>query len=216
MTPELKAALGEAYTAFMSYKDSYGFAGRSGVRHSLRQLTREDWAQMDAEFDMGVQLYSDNKNELFRHFLPRWLEWLSDDFYSHYLDDWAFWDLGYRLNQARWLQWPPEEVEALRGVFKAWAHQELAKHDGEIPLRFLLDIKDDLSPYLDVWLQARPVEVAQWLWTIDWNEHADAQKWATKPRVEERLEAAFFAHPDSAQAALLSRSIELMRSLRGL
>ena len=215
MTPQVRAALDGAYQVFERYKDSYGFARRSGISHALRQLTRDDWARMDAGFDMGVQLYSDNKNELFRHFLPRWLEWLSEES-EPFPPFWLLWDLGSHLKYAQWLQWPTEEVQALRAVFEAWTRELLSQRDGKIPLHFLIDVEDDLSRYFDVWLDARPYEVARWLWTVDWAKNENVRVWASAPQVEAKLENAFFAHPDGADAALLSRSIEFVRSLRAL
>ncbi len=211
MDAKLKSALDGCYVVFAPYEDFYGFAKHSGVSRSLRELTREDWAAMDAEFDMGVQIYSDQTPNLLRHFLPRFLEWLAED-NGAILESW---DLAYRLNHFRWLSWPTEEAEALRAVFMAWTRELLTDAEAYLPIEFLTEIKEDLTPHLNIWLQARPYELAQWLWTLDWKQHQDSWNWATKPHVEAALEAEFFRHPDGERAQVLSRSIELIRSLRG-
>lgn len=212
MTPEVRQALNNVYTVFARYQDDYGFARRSGVRRSLQNMTWDDWKRMDDEFDMMLQIYSDLEN-VFRHYLPLMLEWECEQ------EGGGFnWDLYSPLVSSGWLHWPSEEVEALRRVFEAWTGAELAKRDGQIPLFFLLEVEDDLGRYLNHWVRARPLEVAQWLWTINLSEKTNKVKrhWATQQLVEERLEAAFFAHPEGEHAALFSRSIQLLRSLRAL
>ena len=212
MTPELREALNNVYSVFARYKDDYGFARRSGVSHALNNLTHDDWGRMNREFDMEVLLY---EGDLFRHFLPRFLEWMREDEKEMVISfNWLWWDVSAHLQLKGWRNWPSEEVEALRAVFEAWTRQSLAEHRGQMPLEFLLRIEDDLSRYLDVWLQARPLEVTSWLWTVNWNHNENARRWATQLHVEEQLEAAFFAHPEGEHAALLSRSIQLLCSLR--
>ncbi len=216
MTPELRAALDGAYQVFARYKDSYDYTRRSGVSHALRNLTRDDWRAMNQEFDMVVLIYDEN---LLRHFLPRFLEWIeenNDDQDPTIIFDWLLWDVSAHLQRMGWRNWSSEEVEALRAVFEVWTREELAKHDGQIPLEFLLEVEDDLGLYLNLWVEERPLEVAQWLWIVDWNANENARHWAVEPNVEERLEAAFFAHPEGTGAALLSRTVELVRSLRAL
>lgn len=216
MTPELRAALDGAYQVFARYKDSYDYTRRSGVSHALRNLTRDDWRAMNREFDMVVLIYDEN---LLRHFLPRFLEWIeenNDDQDPTIIFDWLLWDVGAHLQRMGWRNWSSEEVEALRAVFEAWTRQSLAEHRGEMPLEFLLKVEDDLSRYLDMWVEARPLEVAQWLGMVDWRKHEQARLWAAQPRVEERLESAFFANPEGLDAGLLSRTVELVRSLRAL
>ncbi len=167
MNFETVSALNRAYEVFARYEDSFGFARRSGVSRSLRELTSEDWEKMDAEFDMGVQLYSDDST-LLRHFLPRFLERLSEGPPSHPFE---LWDLGYRLNQFGWLEWPREEVEALRAVFEAWTREISTDNQDQVPIDFLLEVEDDVDRYLNIWLEKRPHELAKWLWSIDWEKH---------------------------------------------
>ena len=217
MTPELRSALDNAYDVFARYDAPRNLILPMGKSYHLRTLTLDDWHQMDADNDMGVHLYPYAGQDLFRHFLPRWLEWISEDEAEHgnlgFLD---LWSLRYRLAKASWREWPTLEVTALRAVFLAWTNEALARYGGEIPLRFLAEIDEDLAPYLDLWLDADLSAVAHWLWIVNWPEVSGAQIWVTSSQLENRLEAAFFANPDGDNAELFSRSIELIRSLRAL
>ncbi len=216
MTPQLRAALNNVYSLFARYKDDYGYARRCGVSHALRNLTRDDWHAMNREFDMVVLIHD---VDLFCHFLPRFLEWIeenNEDQSPEIIFDSLLWDVGAHLQHMGWRNWSSEEVEALRAVFEAWTRQAMAEHQGRIPLEFLLKVEDDLSRYLNIWLDARPLEVVRWLLTLDWSTAENVQKWATQQLVEERLELAFFANPEGEHAALFSRSIQLLRSLRAL
>lgn len=205
MNSETAYACYQAEKVFARYKDTYGFIRRSGVSRSLYALRREDWDEMNGKFDMSVLLFQD---ELLRHFLPRLLEWLCEE-------DADVLDLSVRLNHMHWLDWPAEEIEALRAVFEAWAREKMDARDGQFPIGFWLELRDDPSRYLDIWLHTRPHEFAKWLWIVNWEKHENVRLWVSDPHVEELLEAAFFRDPLGLHATLLSRSIELIRSLRG-
>ena len=217
MTPELRSALDNAYDVFARYKYTHDLILSPGKSYHLRSLTFDDWLQMDADNDMGVQLYPYKGHDLFRHFLPRWLEWLSEDSSErNYLSNWGFFDLAIRLGRAKWQTWPAPESAALREVFLSWTRELLAQHSSEIPIDFLSEIGEDLAPYLELWLDKNLLGVSRWLWRINWADAKGAREWLTTSRLESELEAAFFADAEGPNAELFSRSIELIRSLRAL
>ena len=222
MTDELRLALDNAYHAFRGYKLPKHYAWRDAV--AARQLTAEQWRALDAEYDMIVCFYSEGAQEL-RYFLPRWLEWLSDDQdLPNAPSVWEMWEwqqLAGTLKRARWQDWPAPEVAALRAVLLAWTRQNVAGHGSKPPhynresaLEFLTEIGEDLAPHLEAWLDANAPALARWLWTVHWDANSSVREWAVSSRLESALEAAFFADPDGANAALFSRSIELVRSLK--
>ncbi len=208
MTRELRAALDRVYVVFAHYKDPQNIVTRCHISRTVRQLTRADWEHMDSEFDMMVYIYSD-KEQMFRHYLPLLLEWECGGQ--------GVTDLDFPLNWAHWRQWPVEEVEALREVFEEWIRDALSQQDRQIPLYFLLEVEDDLARYLNHWVKARPLDATQWLWTHDWRHVQEMVfKWAVQPLVAEEIESAFWANPDGKHAALFSRTLELLGSIRSL
>ena len=241
MTLELRHALDDAYAVFAGYNlpDYLGLGGN----FQLRDLSAARWHQLNEDHDMGVLMFSDD-GSLFRYFLPRWLEWLIEETTSR--DDLKYWELdnvGYRLAQAKWRNWPVEEVAVLRELFATWARAELAQYSGAPPsswsrrennlgeqgeqlglngvsayselLRFLAEI-GDVATYLEPWLDCNLPQLARWLWTENLREFPTAQNWVASSRLESELENAFFADADGPNAELFSRSIELVRSLRAL
>ena len=127
MTEELHRALNEAHKVFACYgvPDYLGLGGS----FQLRDLTMENWEQLNEQHDMGVLMFSDG-GEMLRYFLPRWLEWLADDTVWFRTSRWELGDLSFRLSRANWRAWPKEEVAALQAVFAAWTRQEIAKNNG--------------------------------------------------------------------------------------
>lgn len=216
MTPELRSALDNAYDVFARYEYTHDLILPPGMSYHLRSLTLNEWHEIDADNEVGVLMFSDDYS-LFRHFLPRWMEWISEDEREQSnLGFWDLWSLGYRLLKASWHEWPTPEITALRAVFLAWTNEALATYGSEPPLDFLIKIGEDLAPHLELWLDADLPALSRWLWTVNWPEVPGAQNWATSSRLESELEAAFFANPDSENDELFSRSVELVRSLRAI
>lgn len=218
MTDELRRALDGAYEVFAGYDAPRDLVYAHGVPHWPRNLSIEDWYQLEADNDITVRFYESGA-EMLRHFLPRWLEWLSEDkarsglnYYRH----WGLYNLKAHLNHANWQTWPALEIAALRAVFLAWTREDVTNYGGEPSFDFLIGIGKDLAPHLELWLAANLPSVAQWLWTVNWNDAKGAQDWVASSRLESELEAAFFADPDGPNAELFSRSVELVRSLRAL
>lgn len=238
MIPELHRALDNAYDVFARY-DAPDYLGL-GNHFQLRDLTVAQWQQLDEKHNMGVQMYGST----FRYFLPRWLEWLSgEEAASNDLRDWELCWLGYRLPSAQWHSWPAEEVAALREFFGVWTREEPAEYGGAPPhswshheenlgvegeklglrgasaysdlLHFLGEV-GEVATYMERWLDANLLQLARWLWTEDLSYYKGARVWITSSRLESELEAAFFADADGPDAELLSRSIELLRSLRAM
>ena len=239
MTLELRSALDNAYVVFARYPMPNYLGLRGNLQ--LRDLGIGVWHQLNEEHDMGVLMYSDDGSML-RYFLPRWLDWLSDDIFYIASSDWGIWWLGYRLAHARWRDWPADEVAALRAVFEAWTREEIFDNDGAPAaswkperieeedgesmglvgfsvdselLRFLAEV-GDVAAYLELWLDTNLPQLARWLWMADLSSYHGAREWIVSSRLESELEAAFFADSDGENAELFSRSIELVRSLRAL
>ncbi len=213
MTEELRHALDKAYDVFARYpvpKD----CGLSG-QFQLRELSLKRWHQLDDEHDMGLLMYSEDSATL-RWFLPRWLDWLSDETAEFPSLDWESWYLSYRLAHAKWREWPADEVAAVRAVFLIWTREAIAQPGKEPDLYSLSQAKVDVAPHLDLWLRSNLLAVAEWLWTVSWMSQPNERRWATSSQLENRLETAFFANPNGENADLFSRSIELIRSLRAL
>ena len=236
MTPEMRQALDVVYDVFARYPTP-NYLGLSG-NFQLRDLTLENWLQLDKDYNIGVHLFSD---AVLRYFLPRWLEWHSDEAVEFPSYEWELWHLACRLDHAKWRDWPADEVAALRAVFEIWARQEIGEYQGMPPafwprekgnlgeegerlgladfsadselLRFLAGI-GAAEPYLELWLNTNLPQLARWLWTENLQEHKAERHWLTTSRLESELEAAFFADAAGPNAELFSRSIELVRSLR--
>ena len=95
MTDDLRDALDAAYQVFARYDLPRDLVLVPGKAHHLRSLTRESWGELDGENDLVVRMW-ERDSPLFRHFLPRWLEWLSAaDARSKagYWDVWELWRL---------------------------------------------------------------------------------------------------------------------------
>ena len=218
MTSELENAINQAYEVFARYNLPRDLVLTPGKAYHLRSLTREDWDELGRENDLTVRMW-ERDSPLLRHFLPRWLEWLSADNARRRADYWSIWELwrleGY-LNAFEWHSWPVAEMTALRAVFLAWTREDVAKYGGEPSFQFLIDIGEDLAPHLEAWLAADLLVFARWLWSANWPAMPGAQHWVASSRLESELEAAFFADADGPNAELFSRSIELVRSLRAL
>ncbi len=241
MTPDLRQALDDAYAAFAGYNapDYLGLGGN----FQLRDLSVESWQKFHAQHDMIVLMYSDD-GSMFRYFLPRWLEWLSEGTLDFGSSEWEFWGLGHRLVMLGWQNWPESEIAALRQIFVIWAHEELAEYGGmpewkhgpptlALPnnsgedmglegfrvyssvLEFLFDAEEP-AIYLELWLDVNLPQLARWLWTENWHEYKIERRWIVSSHLENELEAAFFADADGPNAELFSRSIELVRSLRAM
>ncbi len=214
MTPELRHALDNAYDVFACYNAPRDFIYAHGVPHWPRNLSVNDWCQLSYDNDLEVRLL---EADVLRHFLPRWLELMRDDATdTNFKFWWDEWRLEGTLEYTKWLTWPAPEIVALRAVFLAWTREALAKYGGEPPLDFLIKVGEDLAPHLELWLDADLPALARWLWMVNWPDTPTAQHWATSSRLENELEAAFFADSDGPNAELYSRSIELVRSLRAL
>ena len=241
MTPELRHALDNAYDVFARY-DVPEYLSLGG-NFQLCDLTVARWHALDKQRDLGVLMFSDD-GELLRALLPRWLEWLIQDPATR--DDLGYWELdniGYRLAWAKWQSWPADEVAALRALFEIWTRTELAEFGGAPPYKWshhedrlgedgeqlglsgasthseLLHLwaeVGDVAAYLEPWLDCNLPQLARWLWLEDLDRHQGAQNWVASSRLENELEAAFFADADGPNAELFSRSIELVRSLRAL
>ena len=238
MTPEILRSLDDAYAIFARYPMP-NYLGLSGA-FQLRDLTSADWENLDSRLDLGVLMYSDG-GAMLRYFLPRWLQWLSEENNGFRSYAWELWDLGYRLIHFRWRTWPADEVAALRALFEAWTRAEISRNNGAPPalwqskrteaedetlglsefttdselLRFLGEI-GEAALYLELWLDCNLLQLARWLWSEDLRERKNARLWVVSSRLESEFEAAFFANPDGENAELFSRSIELIRSLRAL
>ena len=214
MNDETRRALNAAYAAFAGYEAPRYLERAPGVPHDVRHLSIGNWEKLDADNDLGVLLYNDDDN-VFRHFLPRWLEFVSsEEATSDFLTFWDAYDLSHHLQRERWKTWPANEVAALREVFLAWTREETQKYEGAPPLWFLQKIEEDIAPHLEIWLNADLLAIAQYLWEIDWPNNPDFRRWVVSSRLESELEAAFFVAPDGPNAELFSRSVELVRSLR--
>lgn len=217
MTPELRKALNNAYRVFEPYNDEFQMARACGISRPLHALTFEDWRAMCARFDIGVLLWSDVS---YRHFLPMLMEWESRNQWNR--NSPAFWTADFlsRLKNFRWLQWPVEEVEAIRRILRVWVWTQEMLADPQkrmfpVLLAEILDIEDDLNPYFNLWLEKRPLEVAQWLVGQNWIQpQAVLVRWATQPLVAEKFEEGFWNNPEGTQAALFSRVLQLLDSLR--
>lgn len=239
ITPQLRLALDNLYEVFARY-DAPDYLGLDG-NFQLRDLTVKQWHALGENHDMMVQMHNETT---FRYFLPRWLEWLSEEEDARDdLRDWELWWLGYRLPAAHWQSWPADEVAALRALFAIWTREELAEYGGAPShswshheenlgdegeqlglsgasayselLHFLADI-GDVAAYLERWLDTNLPQLARWLWIEDLSHHKGARDWITSSRLESELEAAFFADADGPDAPLFSRSIELVRSLKAM
>ena len=210
ITPELRHALDNAYDVFARYQapDYLGL----GAQFQLRDLSFARWRQLDEKHDMDLLMYSSDCVTL-RWFLPRWLDWLSNEEVPL---TWESWGLGYRLASAKWRDWPATEVAALDAVFMAWTRQAIARPGDEPDLHFLSEAKADVAPHLDLWLRSNLLAVTEWLWTVSWMSQPNERRWAVSSQLENRLETAFFNNPDGENADLFSRSIELVRALRAL
>lgn len=68
--------------------------------------------------------------------------------------------------------------------------------------------------YLEIWLDSNLPQLARWLWTENWHQYKLERDWIVSSRLENELEAAFFADADGPNAELFSRSVEQVRSLR--
>ncbi len=216
MTEQTRQTLDNAYEVFENYETPRDFVYAHGIPHWPRNLTVADLWQLDDDNDLAVRLY---EKEVLLHLLPRWLELLSEDETRSGVNFWnhlRLWTLKDQLNRANWQQWPAPEVAALRAVFLAWTREDVESYGGEPPLEFLTEVGEDLAPHLELWLDANPIHLAQWLWKVNWNDSPSALRWAVSSRLESELEAAFFAAPDGPNAELFSRSVELVRSLRAV
>ncbi len=201
MTPELRAAL---YAAFSSRTDDLIVAWIE----SDPTLETLSWEQLENLEDRAL-LY---ETAVFKFVLPRWLELLSHERAPVW--DVDTWLLRYRLKGEKWRAWPNKQVEVLRRVFEEWRDQYLREGMMEEFAEFIAEIEDDAARYLDVWVRARPIEVAQWVWKSSWARPSPLRVWLVSPRVEQKLEHVFFANPTGQHAQLLSDVIQLVRSLR--
>ena len=241
MTDDLRRVVDNAYEVFARYPvpDGLGLSGN----FQLRDLSLERWLRLNEERDMGVLMYSDS-GEMLRYFLPRWLDWLSEDFdtFDYHEWQWNLEGLSYRLNSARWHDWPADQVAALRAVFEVWAREEIAENNGAPPTSWLpecvhkgeseamglagfsvySEVLDFLAGigeaplYLELWLDTNLSQLARWLWIEDFHRYKTERQWVASSRLKTSLETAFFANPDGPNAELFSRSVELIRSLRAL
>ena len=209
MNDETQRALNAAYAAFARYEAPSYLKRAPGVPHDVRALSRADWRQLEIDKDLSVLFYNDDDN-VFRHFLPRWLEFIS----AEDAETWDMWDVAHHLQRENWQQWPAPEVAALRDLFLAWTKEETQKYGGQPPLGFLKTIEENIAPHLELWLEVDLRGLAETLWTVDWSDEPNLLLWVVSSRLERELEAAFFVAPDGPNAELFSRSVELVRSLR--
>ena len=216
MTDELRRALNAAYQVFARYTVP-GYLGLSG-NVQLRDLTIENWHQLNAAHDMGALMYSDDGSML-RYFLPRWLDWLGQD--PARRDDlgyWEFLDLGYRLAQAKWREWPADEV---RGVARHFGGVGARRNQREQRARPLLRGNGSVSKRASRWDWRTfpcPANCSSFYpksvrWRFIWNcgstpicpklrvgcgqkigKNAKVERaWVITSRLESELETAFFA-----------------------
>ena len=214
ISPELRAALDNAYQVFARYHAPRDLIYARGVAHRPRDLSVANWNQLNFDNDLQVLLLD---ADVLRHFLPRWLELMRDDATdADFKFWWADWQLEHRLNYTKWLTWPAPEIAGLREVFRAWTREDVAKYSGEPSLDFFIKIGEDVVPHLELWRAASLSALARWLWTANWAALPSARNWAVSSHLESELETAFFNNPDGENADLFSRSIELVRALRAL
>ena len=201
----------QLYRVFSPYKDDLHLARRVGISNPLHLLTEVDFTKMGRELDLTVLLY---EVEVLRHFLPRILE--LNDFPRQKMTHWAWFDLEHKLGRLKWREWPEIEVETLRALWREWAFESLENGKMENFVGgILIPVSEDLTPYLDLWLDARPVEVAEFLQSRDWNDTNDsAVQWAKDSRVGAQLEAAFFQNTDARDDEILSKAVGLLENLR--
>lgn len=213
MQPETRQQL---YRVFARFKDESHLAREVGISNPLHLLTEADFDALGRELDLTVLLYDP---PILRHFLPRILEF-NDFFVSNDVAQLGShrnrFDLESKLRRLGWRQWPAQEVEILRAVWREWTATEIA--NGQRPgfvFWFLSKIGEDLNSYFDLWLDARPVEVAAFLLNCDWNDANDsAVQWAKNPRVGARLEAAFYENLDARESEILSRAVTFVGNMR--
>lgn len=211
MTLELRA---ELYAAFASDYDELDREGMTRMLAGLdvcSALEEMGWADLGKLEDKG-SLYS---LTVFKYVLPRWLELLDEEEVPNWwIDDESFKN---KLRIAQWREWPLVQVESVRAVFRSWGTARMRTGRMDAFVDFLGQLEDDFAPYLTPWLRTRPLEVAQWVEAQNWRRVDPAiVLWAVEPRVEERLEAAFWANPDGEYAEVFSHAAQLLRSVRAL
>ncbi len=118
MTPELRSALDNAYDVFARYEAPRDLICARGVPRVPRDLSVENWNQLNFDNDLEVRLLD---ADVLRYFLPRWLELMRDETtdadFKFWWDDWQ---LERRLNYTKWHDWPAPEIAALRAIFLAY------------------------------------------------------------------------------------------------
>lgn len=205
MSPEVRGAL---YAAFASERQDIGW--RTGVDVPLEDI---EWNDLETMADTTA-LYD---RSVFKCVLPRWLELLDEDGEScpnWIVDEDMF---KWRLQDEQWTQWPPAQVESVRAVFRDWGQARMRAGHMEGFIDFLGQLEEEVAPYLDPWLRTRPLEVAKWVGKQNWMRvETPIVRWATSARVEERMEAAFWANPDGENAEVFSGATQLLRSVRAL
>ena len=213
MNSEIRAAL---YAAFGSDYDESDreritlMYSAFGIHSPLEEMSWDDLGKLQ---DKG-SIYSAT---VLKYVLPRWLELLDEEGRGcpdFMLDEDNF---KWRLQGEHWLQWPSYQVESVRMVFREWGQARMREGHMEGFVDFLSQLEEEVAPYLDPWLRARPLEVAQWVGAQNWMRVGAALvRWVSLPRVEERLEAAFWANPDGDHAEVFSGVTLLLRSVRAL
>lgn len=205
MKPEICAAL---YAAFAL--DEHETGNPAGLAVPLEEMGWDELEKLEdttALYDLSVMKYV----------LPRWLQLLDED--GGGCPDWILDEEGLKwsLQRKQWTQWPPAQAEGVRAVFREWGQVRMrAGHMGGF-VDFLSQLEEEVAPYLDPWLRARPLEVAQWVGAQNWMRVDLAiTRWAIEPRVEERLEAAFWANPGGENSEVFSGATQLLRSVRAL
>lgn len=196
--------LQRVYEVFAPYRDSLRLVQSSGIWRQMDQLSKEDFETISRHYDFEVLLH---EKDVLGHFLPRLLElygW-KDDFKGH------GWFLEFKLARREWLQWPAEEVEAMRGVLEMWTESALRDGEMEMFLDFLIGAEPDVSRYCDAWLRSNPLAVARYCWTISWINPNGFHEWAKRPHVRAKFEEMFFRNPDGEHAELFSRTVDLLR-----
>lgn len=155
----LRLAIAQLYHVFQRYKvgqiiETDGYPIDSGpLLGPLRRLTAADleryrWKAMTTYGTV----------EQFKHFLPRLCELYAIDRESK--NEWDCEMLGAKLNYGHWVKWPQKERDSVRVFLHAWWNAALdsaAESDTCSPdmgdfVCCIGQAEDDLSPYLDEWI----------------------------------------------------------------
>lgn len=192
---------GPGPSSVLEYKD---------IRKPLRELTASDWHKLICGEPYSIAYF---EADIFKYFLPRGLELIDSQPRPKIMPE-QIDNIEVGLRRHKWLQWPAEQVEALRVLFDRWVLENAENQEkyDRIPLWLLWEIESDLSRYLQPHLKSHPVKVARWLNEMRWNPPQENMRaWALRHEVIQPLEEAFYQNDNEDDAADLVEAIDNIR-----